>query len=169
MQPNACKTTGFWQCGRRSRFVTFLALIPKLAIRVRRDKDNGRNENSPSSMPRHASKSNWTRMHVSESRWENCHCDHCLRFVSLLWVTLESESEQSRNIIYDYTTKIQWPCVLLGARQCKHRRPHDMNISLLKRRACIANAWVRCGSSVFCCGLGIIKSAVLFSIEQSSE
>ena len=158
-----------WVMFRGSRFVIFLVPIPKSAIRMRRDEANGHNDSSRSSMPGHASDSKWTRMHVLAPRCESCHCDGWLRFVSLLWVTLESESEQSRNIIYDYTTKIQWPCVLLGARQCKHRRPHDMNISLLKRRACIANAWVRCGSSVFCCGLGIIKSAVLFSIEQSSE
>ena len=66
---------------RGSCFVTFLVLIPKLAIRVRRDEANSRNDSSPSSMPRHASKSNWTRMHGSESSWQSCHCDHWLRLV----------------------------------------------------------------------------------------
>ena len=97
-------------------------------------------------MPTHASKSNWTRMHVSESSWESCHCDHCLRLVSLLWLTLESRPERSRNVIYDHTAKIQWSCMRLVAWKCKHTRRHFMNIFLLKRRACIADDVVRCGS-----------------------
>ena len=44
MHPKACKATEFWQYGRRSCFVTFLVLIPKFAIRVRRDEANGRND-----------------------------------------------------------------------------------------------------------------------------
>ena len=69
MHPKACKATEFWQYGRRSCFVTFLVLIPKLAIRVRRDEANGHNDSSRSSMPRHASESKWTWMHVSASSW----------------------------------------------------------------------------------------------------
>ena len=47
MHPKACKATECWRYGRRSCFVTFLALIPKLAIRVRRDEANRRNDSSP--------------------------------------------------------------------------------------------------------------------------
>ena len=75
---------------------------------------------------------------------ESCHCDDWLRLVSLLWLTLESRPERSRNMIYDHTANIQWPCMLLGAWKCthKHARRHFMNLFLLKRRACIANALV---------------------------
>ena len=129
MHPKACKATECWRYGRRSCFVTFLALIPKLAIRVRRDKDNGPNENSPSSMPRHASKSNWTRMHGSESSWQSCHCDHWLRFVSLLWLTLESEPERSRNMIHEHAICPHWGTQL--AQSACHTTPaqewHDMH------------------------------------------
>ena len=97
---------------RGSCFVTFLVLIPKLAIRVRRDEASGHNDSSRSSTPRHASKSTWTRMHVLASSCESCHSDRWLRLVSLLWLTLESEPERSRNMIYDYAANIQWPCML---------------------------------------------------------
>ena len=73
---------------------------------------------------------------------ESCHCDDWLRLVSLLWLTLESRPERSRNVIYDHTAKIQWSCMRLVAWKGKHTKRHFMNIFLLKRRACIANALV---------------------------
>ena len=93
---------------RGSCFVTFLVLIPKSAIRVRRDEASGHNDSSRSSMPRHASKSIWTQMHVLASSSESCHCDHWLRLVSLLWLTLESEPERSRNMIHEHAICPHW-------------------------------------------------------------
>ena len=90
---------------RGSCFEIFQVLIPIAALRVKRDEANGRNDSSPSSIPRHASESNWTWMHVSESSWVSCHCDHWLRLVLVLWLILESGPERSRNIIYEYTVK----------------------------------------------------------------
>ena len=108
---------------RGSCFVTFLVLIPKSAIRVRRDEASGHNDSSRSSMPRHASESKWTRVRVLVSICESCHCDCWPRLVSLLWLTWESEPARSRNMIFDYTASIQWsfmtafPCMEMYA--CK--------------------------------------------------
>ena len=87
---------------RGSCFVTFLVLIPKSAIRVRRDEANGHNDSSRSSMPRHASESKWTWMHVLASSCESCHCDRWLRLVSLLWQNWESGPERSRSMIHEH-------------------------------------------------------------------
>ena len=102
MHPKACKATECWQYGRKSCFVTFLVLDPKLAIRVRRDEANGHNDSSRSSMPRHASESKWTWMHVLASSCESCHCDRWLRLVSLLWQNWESRPERPRNMIHEH-------------------------------------------------------------------
>ena len=53
-------------------------------------------------------------------------------------------------------------CLHFHAWKCKHARRHDMNIFLLKRRACIANALVRCGSLAFFllwfkCSVGVLS------------